>query len=94
VSFLSCRAPARRRERAGKARREEEPGTYIAAAHLGDERGGDDDGGAEHDEVVLEPEEDGLRCIANRKAGVGQTSVSSETEIQEQCAKPAVATEQ
>lgn len=33
----------------------------IAAAHLGDERGGDDDGGAEHDEVVLEPEEDGLR---------------------------------
>jgi hypothetical protein len=55
----------------------EESGTYIAAAHLGDERGGDDDGGAEHDEVVLESEEDGLRCIANRnteEAGVSRQS--------------------
>ena len=52
-------------------------GTYIAAAHLGDERGGDDDGGAEHDEVVLEPEEDGLRCTANtntEEAGVSRQS--------------------
>ena len=55
----------------------EESGTYIAAAHLGDERGGDDDGGAEHDEVVLEPEEDGLRCTANtntEEAGVSRQS--------------------
>lgn len=51
-------------------RRESREGTYIAAAHLGDERGGDDDGGAEHDEVVLEAEEDGLRCIANKGDGV------------------------
>jgi hypothetical protein len=39
-------------------------GAYVAAAHLGHERGGDDDGGAEHDEVVLEAQQDGLRCIA------------------------------
>jgi hypothetical protein len=44
--------------------RERGRGTYIAAAHLGDERGWDDDGGAEHDEVVLEAQEDGLRCTA------------------------------
>jgi hypothetical protein len=40
----------------------------IAAAHLGDERGGDDDRGAEHDEVVLESEQDGLRCRKKPKA--------------------------
>jgi hypothetical protein len=49
-------------------RRRREEGTYIAAAHLGDERGGDDDRGAEHDEVVLESEQDGLRCRKKPKA--------------------------
>jgi hypothetical protein len=66
-SELSCQAPAvqqRRQHNETRRERERGRGTYIAAAHLGDERGWDDDGGAEHDEVVLEAQEDGLRCTA------------------------------
>lgn len=34
---------------------------YIAAAHLGDEEGRNEDGGAKHNQIVLECKKDGLR---------------------------------
>jgi hypothetical protein len=41
----------------------------MAAAHERDDDGGDEHGGAEHDEVVLEPHEHGRDCTTDGDQG-------------------------
>lgn len=45
---------------------------YDAAAHLGDEERGDDDDGAQHDEVVLEREKECLSCKQTNRGVRGE----------------------
>jgi hypothetical protein len=76
-----------------RERERENRGTYIAAAHLGDERGRDDDGGAEHDEVVLEAQEDGLRCTATlTESAVSSGKRSNQHSSYYPCQEPNAAT--
>jgi hypothetical protein len=49
----------------------------MAAAHERDEDGGDDDGGAEHDQVVLEPHDHRGNCIDGRSRDVRHRSQHS-----------------
>jgi hypothetical protein len=46
----------------------------MAAAHERDDDGGDEHGGAEHDEVVLEPHEHRRDCTTHRDGNEGSGS--------------------